>query len=123
LHGLNDAESVARLRLALRDRAVLQGYELRGYARDAAGDLAMFAPRNRLPRWLPRRFRGRVDPCDGQVGADVQTDEALRARASGEAVGEVRFLAFNAYLAAGMGRAGCCGDRLWVHVHTDDSAV
>lgn len=58
LHGLIDAESVARLRLALRDRAALQGYEVRGYARNAAGDVAMFAPRNRLPRWLRRRFAG-----------------------------------------------------------------
>jgi hypothetical protein len=63
LHGLIDAESVARLRLALHDRTVVQGYEIRGYARNAAGDVAMFAPRHRLPRWLRRRFAGPRRPA------------------------------------------------------------
>ncbi|MEU4793332.1 hypothetical protein AB0F95_26860 [Micromonospora tulbaghiae] len=58
LHGRIDADSVAHLRRALRDRTVLHGYEIRGYASNAASDVAVFAPRRRLPRWLRRRFAG-----------------------------------------------------------------
>ncbi|MBC9003267.1 hypothetical protein [Micromonospora aurantiaca (nom. illeg.)] len=58
LHGRIDADSLAHLRRALRDRTVLHGYEIRGYAGDAASDVAIFVPRRRLPRWLRRRFAG-----------------------------------------------------------------
>jgi hypothetical protein len=76
LHGLIDAESVARLRLALHDRTVLQGYEIRGYARDAAGDVAMFASRHHLPRWLRRRFAGPRRPVRWLRRRRRQTHEA-----------------------------------------------
>lgn len=58
LHRVVDFESIAKLRAALRDRTPLSGYELRGYAREAAGDIAIFVARRDLPRWLRRRFSG-----------------------------------------------------------------
>ena len=39
LHGLIDADSIAVLRRALRDRTPLGGCQLRGYAGDAADDI------------------------------------------------------------------------------------
>ncbi|MEU4773798.1 hypothetical protein [Micromonospora sp. NPDC023644] len=58
LHREIDVESLALLRRALRDRTVLGGCQLRGYADDAADDLGGFVPRHRLPRWLRRRHAG-----------------------------------------------------------------
>jgi hypothetical protein len=58
LHRVVDAELIAILRVALRDRTALQGYELRGYASVAASDIAMFVARRELPRWFRRRFAG-----------------------------------------------------------------
>ncbi|MGC5028440.1 hypothetical protein [Micromonospora sp. DT229] len=58
LHGTVDAECVHLLRIALRDRTLLGGCTLRGYADNAASDVGMFVPRAALPRWLRRRFAG-----------------------------------------------------------------
>jgi hypothetical protein len=64
LHGSVDTESLHRLRLALRDRTVLNRYEIRGYAAAAAGDVGMFVKRHELPRWLRRRFAGSRRPVE-----------------------------------------------------------
>lgn len=58
LHGFVDAEAIGRLRQALRDRTVLGGLEIRGYAATAASDVGMFVKRGALPRWFRRRFSG-----------------------------------------------------------------
>jgi hypothetical protein len=58
LHGYVDAEAIGRLRHALRDRTVLGGFEIRGYAATAADDVGMFVKRGALPRWFRRRFAG-----------------------------------------------------------------
>ncbi|SCG38747.1 hypothetical protein GA0070614_0554 [Micromonospora coxensis] len=71
LHGSIDVESLARLRLALRDRTVLGGYKIRGYAANAASDVGMFVSRAALPRWLRRRFAGPRLPAGARVQAQV----------------------------------------------------
>ncbi|WP_127497414.1 hypothetical protein [Actinoplanes solisilvae] len=58
LHGFVDAEAIGRLRQTLRDRTVLGGFEIRGYAATAASDVGMFVKRGALPRWFRRRFSG-----------------------------------------------------------------
>ncbi|MFI5834880.1 hypothetical protein ACIA5A_14525 [Micromonospora sp. NPDC051300] len=58
LHGSIDAEAIGRLRRALHDRTALGGFEIRGYAATAAGDVGMFVERHALPRWFRRRFAG-----------------------------------------------------------------
>jgi hypothetical protein len=58
LHGSIDHELIALLRRALGDQTRVSGYRIRGYAGNAAGDVGMFAPRRRLPRWFRRRFAG-----------------------------------------------------------------
>lgn len=63
LHGFVDAEAICGLRQALRDRTVLGGFEIRGYAATAAGDVGMFVRRGALPRWLRRRFSGPRRPA------------------------------------------------------------
>ncbi|MBQ1076799.1 hypothetical protein KBX06_27160 [Micromonospora sp. C31] len=71
LHGSIDVESLARLRLALRHRTVLGGYEIRGYAANAASDVGMFVSRAGLPRWLRRRFAGPRHPVRASARAQV----------------------------------------------------
>ncbi|MEU8241014.1 hypothetical protein AB0C07_22450 [Actinoplanes missouriensis] len=58
LHASIDHELVALLRRALSDRTRVSGYQIRGYAGDAADDVGIFAPRRKLPRWFRRRFAG-----------------------------------------------------------------
>jgi hypothetical protein len=58
LHASIDRELMALLARALKDRTQVGGYQIRGYADDAADDVGAFAPRRRLPRWFRRRFAG-----------------------------------------------------------------
>ncbi|TDB74331.1 hypothetical protein [Micromonospora sp. KC723] len=65
LHGFVDTEAIGRLHQALRDRTVLGGFEIRGYAATAASDVGMFVRRGALPRWFRRRFAGPRRPPQG----------------------------------------------------------
>jgi hypothetical protein len=58
LHASIDHELVALLRRALIDQTRVGGFQMRGYAGNAADDVGMFAPRGKLPRWFRRRFAG-----------------------------------------------------------------
>ena len=62
LHRSIDRELVALLRKALNDSTRIGGYQIRGYADNAADDVGMFAPRRSLPRWFRRRFAGPRGP-------------------------------------------------------------
>jgi hypothetical protein len=58
LHASIDPELVACLRRTLNDPTRVGGFQIRGYASNAADDVGMFAPRRKLPRWFRRRFAG-----------------------------------------------------------------
>jgi hypothetical protein len=58
LYGSIDAESVRLLRRALRDRTVIHGVFISGYATNAAQDVGSFVPRWLLPRSLRRQYAG-----------------------------------------------------------------
>ncbi|MFI6268534.1 hypothetical protein [Micromonospora zamorensis] len=76
LHGFVDGEAIDRLRQALRDRTVLGGFQIRGYAATAASDVGMFVKRCALPRWFRRRFGGPRQPatrCRGRSSGMLRT--------------------------------------------------
>ncbi|WP_200211540.1 hypothetical protein [Micromonospora coerulea] len=59
LHGLVDAGSLGLLHRALRNHTPVDcRYRIHGYADSAADDIATFAARRQLPRWLRRSRPG-----------------------------------------------------------------